>query len=421
LITSSSTSVSFRALHLRRTAIARRPFTAAVASRNLEHRFHRSRRIVNRTELADTVFRMMLRCLLAFLAVQHPRADALRATRWTMTAALPPSPAPLIDYWPGQREGASPPAPDPSALASRLPPEHRNALILPGFGNDASDYTTPFGQPSACGLVAALRRRGFRARVAPIYQKDWLRVASGALREPRATATGTTRADGAAYGWYITAARAALLADEDDSSTSKEELNAEPSSERGGDSGSGATVAARTIVIGHSAGGWLARAAVCLDDTSRARCAAVVSLGAPHAPPEPGVFDATRGATRDVLARCAPSGGDDDDDDAPPLVCVAGNAVRADGASELAWERVALTSYGTLLGDVAAAGVLGDGVVPARAALLDGAALRLTIDALHSVNVAGTTRPSSSWYGAERQVDRWLGPTIDLLLERGVP
>ena len=102
-----------------------------------------------------------------------------------------------------------------------------------------------------------------------------------------------------------------------------------------------------------------------------------------------------------------------------PLVTVAGESVRAVAESELPWERAAALAYPTVVGPAreGAEPALGDGVVPLAAAHLQGAAACVTLDCLHSVNVAGTKRPSAQWYGAEKQIDGWLVPLVDVLVE----
>ena len=58
----------------------------------------------------------------------------------------------------------------------------------------------------------------------------------------------------------------------------------------------------RVVLVGHSAGGWLARAFLGDarygggDDAPHPHVAGLVSLGTPHAPTPDGVFDVTRGA-----------------------------------------------------------------------------------------------------------------------------
>ena len=97
-------------------------------------------------------------------------------------------------------------------------------------------------------------------------------------------------------------------------------------------------------------------------------------------------------------------------------VSVAGNSIVGDRASDLPWERAAAVAYGAVLGG-SGQGVAGDGTVPLEAAHWPGASLQLTLDAMHSVVVPGTALSSTSWYGSERTVDLWLGPTLDLILD----
>ena len=61
----------------------------------------------------------------------------------------------------------------------------------------------------------------------------------------------------------------------------------------------------RVLLVGHSAGGWLARAVVGLMGVEKAgqRIAGVVSLGSPHVPPPEGVLDVTRGVVSDLQRR----------------------------------------------------------------------------------------------------------------------
>jgi pimeloyl-ACP methyl ester carboxylesterase len=197
--------------------------------------------------------------------------------------------------------------PPPLLAASRdtLPP----VVILPGFGNADVDYKTPLGQPEVVGLVSVLRRRGFGdVSVLDLPRQDWFRVAGG-LVDPRFW-FGDQRPDSIAYGWYLQRARAAI----------------EAASARAGGK--------RVLVIAHSAGGWLARAALADgewpaaadtgvgDNTgdgntgrgtagagntgggvTRARdvVAGLVTLGAPHFPPPAGSPPC---ATRGALAFC---------------------------------------------------------------------------------------------------------------------
>eukprot|EP00962_Isochrysis_galbana_P019519 scaffold5687_cov132-Isochrysis_galbana.AAC.1 len=188
------------------------------------------------------------------------------------------------------------------AAAHRTPPPTLKSIaglppvvILPGFGNADVDYKMPLGQPEDVGLVSVLRRRGFRdVSVLDLPRWEWLRVAGG-LADPRFW-LGDQRPDSIAYGWYVQRARAAI----------------EAASARAGGQ--------RAIVVAHSAGGWLARAALADGEwisaagggggsggaLIRARdvVAGLVTLGAPHFPPPAGSPPC---ATRGALAYCAAS------------------------------------------------------------------------------------------------------------------
>ena len=273
-------------------------------------------------------------------------------------------------FWPGRATGAAPPAPGVTFGAGAP-----TFVVLPGFGNDKVDYSEPLGLDEACGLVAALERRGLAVEVVDVARGDWLQVLTKGIFDGDFFISQTAAADSPAFSWYADAVRATLAGVDGD-----------------------------VVLVGHSAGGWLARAA-CLDAAVAARVAGVVTLGSPHRPPPAGVECATRGVVASVF-------------DAPRtpgvLVTVSSDAV-AGGDSA-----VAADGYGRVCGD--AAGV-GDGVVPLSAAHLDDADLQITLACSHSINVPGTSDPTDDWYGAERNVDAWLGPLQRLLRSKkaGLP
>ncbi|KAH8072869.1 serine-type peptidase [Aureococcus anophagefferens] len=138
-------------------------------------------------------------------------------------------------FWPGRATGAAPPAPGVTFGAGAP-----TFVVLPGFGNDKVDYSEPLGLGEECGLVLT---KG-------IFDKDFF-------------VSQTAAADSPAFSWYADAVRATLAGVDGD-----------------------------VVLVGHSAGGWLARAA-CLDAAVAARVAGVVTLGSLHRPP-PGVECATR-------------------------------------------------------------------------------------------------------------------------------
>mmetsp|Transcript_63890 Transcript_63890/g.71522 ORF Transcript_63890/g.71522 Transcript_63890/m.71522 type:complete len:455 (-) Transcript_63890:101-1465(-) len=113
-------------------------------------------------------------------------------------------------------------------------------VICPGFGNDSIDYDTPLEQAAEVGLQSVLARRGFAATqiyTVPIKRQDWLRVATGLLDIPDFY-VGRAKPTGLGYGWYV--------------KRLKETVD-RAYTESGGE---------KVLVIGHSAGGWLARAAM---------------------------------------------------------------------------------------------------------------------------------------------------------------
>jgi pimeloyl-ACP methyl ester carboxylesterase len=201
-----------------------------------------------------------------------------------------------------------------AAPRAEAPPGAPPLVILPGFGNAARDYEAPFGDAEA-GLAAALRRRGWAASALPLRRKDWLRVAA-MLARPDYWRGGCDAFAG--YKFYLDAVAAEVARVQ------------------------AATGAERVVLVAHSAGGWLARAFIgdarCrlgVEGAAAARpgwaaslaslwdgltdsdaeasasaaedeaatgphpaVAALVTLGAPHAPPPPGsgARDVTGGA-----------------------------------------------------------------------------------------------------------------------------
>lgn len=283
-------------------------------------------------------------------------------------------------HWPGRLEGAPPPP--PRTTLSRAPA----FVVLPGFGNDAEDYIAPLGQDPAVGLQACLSRRGCEAVVSPVRRIDWLRVfLRGLFDADFLAANGTAPV---AFGWYLDLAKEQV--------EEVVQASGEPA-----------------VLVGHSAGGWLARALMQREGTDwiKANVRGLVTLGSPHRPPPEGTRDMTQGCLTNL-------------DKAQPgafyadllfYVTVAGDAVEGRKAKgnvpilELIQspspESTAFNSYSVVCGT---GNTTGDGVVPLVAAHLQGAR-QLTLDGcLHSINVAGTVKPTDRSYLCEGFVDDWL-------------
>lgn len=276
-------------------------------------------------------------------------------------------------------------------------------VICPGFGNDEIDYYEPLQQPRDVGLVAALERRGFeQISTVPVKRSDWLRVAGGLLDLNFYTNSALPTGNG--YGWYLERFKDCVD---------------QAYEQSGGE---------RVLVVGHSAGGWLARAGMAdgvwcskndIRTADRIKCLATV--GAIHKPPATLGSCVTRGALwytnqeypgaflREEGIGYVSVGGD----------AIVGNkskektrnsddiyAIRGEGSSS----RVAYTSYEAVCGQ---GDVTGDGVVPLEWTQLEGAKQIRLEGVLHSINEAGTTMPTDRWYGSEGVIDRWLPAALE--------
>ena len=238
-------------------------------------------------------------------------------------------------------------------------------VICPGFGNDQIDYYEPLSQPREVGLVSALERRGFDPDLIftlPIERKDWIRVAGGLL--DLNFYTNQALPTGGGYGWYL--------------KRFTETVN-QAYDEAAGN---------RVLVVGHSAGGWLARAgmgdgvwpAASADDESTTtirtaqRICGLVTVGAIHKPPEnvgtcvtrgalaytdqtyPGAFLKDEGVGYVSVGGDAIVGNNSKDVEEKPTDADTVYATRGEGSAS----RVAFTSYEAVCGN---GEVTGDGKV----------------------------------------------------------
>ena len=295
---------------------------------------------------------------------------------WAITAGdallqlLKPAPIEVVEpeFWPGRSEGR---APVSKVRAPILNPP--TIVVLPGFGNDASDYATPLGLPAETGLVSALERRGFKVEVVPVARGDWLQVLTKGYKDLDFLLFEKASMNSPSFSWYAAKVSETV-----------------------------ATIEGPVLLVGHSAGGWLAKLSCLLDDEVAKKVAGVVTLGAPHLPPPAGTPCATRGVVADVARAAWP---------AVPLITVASASIRGDAAGGVE-AKTAADAYRRVSGD---GSDVGDSVVPLCAAHLPEADLQLTLPCRHSINVAGTSAPTDEWYGAERWVDAWLGPALGIV------
>ncbi|XP_010275141.1 PREDICTED: uncharacterized protein LOC104610291 isoform X2 [Nelumbo nucifera] len=220
--------------------------------------------------------------------------------------------------------------------AQPTPVNCRPAVILPGLGNNSSDYQK---------LQVTLKEYGVPTVVAKVSRVDWLRNAAGLL-DPNYW-RGTLRPR-PVLDWYLKRV---------DEAVQEARILAEGQS---------------LSLIGHSAGGWLAR--LYMEEFGLSNISLLLTLGTPHLPPPkglPGVIDQTRGLLDYVDRYCAKA------IYTPDLKYVCGQA-----------------------------DVWGDGVVPESSAHLEGA-LNITLDGIYHSPVGSddTLRP---WYGSPAIVETWI-------------
>eukprot|EP00741_Cyanophora_paradoxa_P008720 tig00001373_g8442.t1 len=259
-----------------------------------------------------------------------------------------------------QLAAAAVPAAASAAAADEL--AGHPVVILPGLGNCSADYDE---------LQELLRARGAPAYVLPVSRLDWLRNARGLLQ--RDWWAGRLRPL-PILAWYVERVAAAV-----------EEARA----------AHGRPV----TLLGHSAGGWLARVYLAQVEGDPERVRALVTLGTPHLAPPEGTLDQTRGL----------------------LTCLNAESPGAYYADRLKYVNViGLETRGRRLGEGTfsewfaglgykqVCGVQetdGDFVVPVDAALLEGAE-HIKIDGVfHSPVGAKEGRP---WYGSEGVLEEWV-------------
>ena len=250
-------------------------------------------------------------------------------------------------------------------------------MILPGFGNDMVDYINPLGRGESRGMVTALKKRGWDScSVVSIKRGSWLNIAKGIFQRDFWDFECTPET---LYSFYLeevdrTVRQAVDEADEFD----------------------------KCVLLGHSAGGWLARASLAMKPKESMPALAdlvggVCTLGAPHKPPLPSTPDMTRGALTHVNSNYPGAFLQDK----VFYISVAGTAIESNLRGNKI-EKFAVDSYAQVSG-MKGEGQIGDGVVPLSNAHLDGAAQLTLPGVYHSISA-----PNNFWYGGEDVIDFWL-------------
>ncbi|KAJ4829085.1 hypothetical protein Tsubulata_050231 [Turnera subulata] len=277
----------------------------------------------------------------------------------------------------------------------------RPAVILPGLGNNTGDY----------GKLKAILVKEYGVPavvVAKVSRIDWLRNAAGLVDPNYWRGTLKPRP---VLDWYFNRINEAVL--------QAKEL------------APGGTLS----LIGHSAGGWLAR--VYLEEFGLSDVSLLLTLGTPHLPPPKGVsgvIDQTRGLLYYVEKHCRKAVY------TPQLkyVCVAGRYLQGApffGKSDVEINSMVPTdssqpsAEAVLVNDMSnsvpiskgfrarfvgqgykqvcgRADVWGDGVVPEESAHLDGA-LNISLDGVYHSPV-GSDDELRPWYGSPAIVEQWV-------------
>jgi pimeloyl-ACP methyl ester carboxylesterase len=281
--------------------------------------------------------------------------------------------------------------------SKKIVPDNVRILILPGFGNESKDYFLE--QAPEGSLVLSLKKRGWKdeqIRVLPLERSDWLQVfLKGAVNLDFWLSKAPPKI---AFGWYLDRVAEQikeLTADQEDS---------------------------KVVLVCHSAGGWLARAALgfggtrgddeqekdvsfCIDLD---RVMGMVTLGAPHTPPPPEVMDMTRGALR-ITHEEFPGAYHAPDQF---YITIIGNAIKGvKQERKTPFEATTATgfafnSYEAVCGNGATAG---DGVVPVLAGHVDAAVQIELPGVFHSIG------SPSSWYGSDSIIDTWHDAMLDTI------
>lgn len=161
---------------------------------------------------------------------------------------------------------------------------------------------------------------------------------------------------------------------------------------------------APVLVVGHSAGGLLARILTAAEPLpgkqfgAAWRMAAIVTLGTPHVPSTgEGIGGRLNTVVTEVAEEAAPGACH-----SPEIgyVSVASRAIRSD-PSGTGRERVAHLLYRSVMGRAAVPGTEGDGLVPVASAMLEGSAQIVVDGAVHGPSAG------APWYGTDGPMEVW--------------
>ncbi|XP_057841585.1 uncharacterized protein LOC131051195 isoform X2 [Cryptomeria japonica] len=248
---------------------------------------------------------------------------------------------------------------------------YRPALILPGLGNNSSDYQQ---------LSSSLEAKGVRTVVANVSRPDWLRNAAGLLDGNYWKGTLRPRP---VLDWY-------LKKIEDAISTANQLAD-------GG----------KISLIGHSAGGWLAR--VYLAEYGFDGISLLLTLGTPHLYVKGERFFKNQSIKLSSSSMETVAGVDGNLIVKPNegTIEAIDNDMDKSSSNQLNSSRFRALIVGQGYKQVCGkANVWGDGVVPEVSAHLEGAK-NITLEGVYHSPV-GADDISRPWYGSNTVLDKWM-------------
>jgi len=187
-------------------------------------------------------------------------------------------------------------------------------------------------------------------------------------------------------------------------------------------------------IIGHSIGGWVARAylgglsgsSTSVHKLAQRQCKSLITLGTPHSSPDSALVDQTRGLLKEVEAAvtCSPQALADRGID---VTCVGSTSLQGKIISTNVEELVAASSYLPLLGRLGG-DVTGDGIVPTDLAFMEAPARRIEVSNCKQTgnqvrhahvlptpwnlldgSAASLPLPEDfAWYGSAGVLDEWV-------------
>lgn len=214
------------------------------------------------------------------------------------------------------------------------------------------------------------------SRVVPLSRRDWIKVAK---QLPTENFLKAQLRNYETLDWYFNAVQeglAQILADDSNSNRNK-------SDSENNDNGP-----LSIALVGHSIGGWVARAflgglsrsSTAISQVAQDRISSLITLGTPHISPETALVDQTRGLLREIDETLECSSKSLIEDRGIDVTCVCSSSLAGTFLTTNIEEFVAASSYLPLLG-ITNGETKGDGIVPLELAFMEEPARKVVVDA----------------------------------------